>query len=217
MRPAVWCVAETPPAAHCSRRPRSRSRDAMARVLARAWPSSCIRFSSETPPAVHRSVGSRTSASVRPSRSNARHFTAPVLKSQPVTTRSSGTQRRGSVTGRLLSEDRGQRTEDRGMRHHLSFQASQHTTDLCPLSSVLCPLTKEYVMTGPEAIQSALRSSKAFMERLLADLSDADLLVRPVPGANHIAWQLGHLIAAESHLAQASLPDAKYPALPPGF
>ena len=72
-------------------------------------------------------------------------------------------------------------------------------------------------MTGPEAIQSALRSSKAFMERLLADLSDADLLVRPVPGANHIAWQLGHLIAAESHLAQASLPDAKYPALPPGF
>ena len=26
------------------------------------------------------------------------------------------------------------------------------------------------------------------------DLADADLLLRPVPGMNHIAWQLGHLI-----------------------
>jgi len=34
----------------------------------------------------------------------------------------------------------------------------------------------------------------------LGDLSDADLLVRPVPNANHIAWQLGHLISSEKHL-----------------
>ena len=26
------------------------------------------------------------------------------------------------------------------------------------------------------------------------DLADRDLLLRPVPGMNHIAWQLGHLI-----------------------
>ncbi len=26
------------------------------------------------------------------------------------------------------------------------------------------------------------------------DLADADLMLRPVPGMNHIAWQLGHLI-----------------------
>ena len=32
---------------------------------------------------------------------------------------------------------------------------------------------------------------------LVSDLSDADLLVRPVPQANHIAWQLGHLILQE--------------------
>jgi hypothetical protein len=72
-------------------------------------------------------------------------------------------------------------------------------------------------MTGPEVIQAALKSTKTVMEMLLADLSDADLLVRPVPGANHIAWQLGHLIASEAHLAKDSLPGAKYPPLPPGF
>ena len=44
----------------------------MARVLARAWPSSCNRLSSETPPAVHRSVGRRTSARMRPVTSKAR-------------------------------------------------------------------------------------------------------------------------------------------------
>ena len=49
-------------------------------------------------PRVHRSVGRRTSASVLPSRSKARHLTAPVLKSQPVTIRSAGTQRSGSAT-----------------------------------------------------------------------------------------------------------------------
>jgi hypothetical protein len=72
-------------------------------------------------------------------------------------------------------------------------------------------------MTGPEAIQAALKSSQAVMEMLLGDLSDADILVRPVPAANHIAWQLGHLIASEAHLAKDALPGAKYLALPPGF
>lgn len=28
----------------------------------------------------------------------------------------------------------------------------------------------------------------------LDDLTDGDLLIRPVPGMNHVAWQLGHLI-----------------------
>jgi hypothetical protein len=51
----------------------------------------------------------------------------------------------------------------------------------------------------------------------LGDLSDADLLVRPAPGANHIAWQLGHLISGEIHLAKDQLTNAKYPALPQGF
>ncbi len=72
-------------------------------------------------------------------------------------------------------------------------------------------------MTGPQAIQTALKSSQFLLPMYLSDLSDADLLVRPAPGANHIAWQLGHLIVSESHLAKEGLPNAKYPALPKGF
>src|SRR4051794_38192097 len=41
-------------------------------------------LNSDTPPSVHRSVGNRTSATTWPATSNARHLTAPVLKSHPV-------------------------------------------------------------------------------------------------------------------------------------
>jgi hypothetical protein len=52
---------------------------------------------------------------------------------------------------------------------------------------------------------------------LLSDLSDADLLVRPVPRANHIAWQLGHLIIQESELIGSQDLGVKYPELGKGF
>jgi hypothetical protein len=47
------------------------------------------------------------------------------------------------------------------------------------------------------------------------DLTDADFLLRPVPGMNHIAWQLGHLITA-SKMTLGSLGQPA-PALPAGF
>jgi len=72
-------------------------------------------------------------------------------------------------------------------------------------------------MNASSAIQTALAGTQNVFNRYLADLSDADLLVRPVPGANHIAWQLGHLIAAEIQLAGPQLPTVEYPALSPGF
>jgi hypothetical protein len=47
------------------------------------------------------------------------------------------------------------------------------------------------------------------------DLADADLFLRPVPGMNHIAWQLGHLITStHGMLAGIGQPT---PALPAGF
>lgn len=50
----------------------------------------------------------------------------------------------------------------------------------------------------------------------LKDLSDEDLMVRPQEKMNHIAWQLGHLVASEhehiNQLAADSMPD-----LPNGF
>jgi hypothetical protein len=50
----------------------------------------------------------------------------------------------------------------------------------------------------------------------LADLTDADLLVRPAPGCNHIAWQLGHLIQAEHGMLEGASPGSM-PKLPEGF
>jgi uncharacterized damage-inducible protein DinB len=72
-------------------------------------------------------------------------------------------------------------------------------------------------MTGPAAIQLALKSTQFLLSEYLKDLSDADLLIRPVLGANHIAWQLGHLITSERVLVTAELPKATYPELPAGF
>ncbi len=71
-------------------------------------------------------------------------------------------------------------------------------------------------MTGPQALHLALDNSRNLVGYYLADLSDADLLVRPVPGANHIAWQLGHLIVSERQLG-AQIPGSSYPDLPAGF
>jgi hypothetical protein len=71
-------------------------------------------------------------------------------------------------------------------------------------------------MNAKEAIQYTLNSTQNLLGWYLGDLSDADLLVRPVPGANHIAWQLGHLINSEQKLG-ISVPGAVYPELPAGF
>src|SRR5947209_3324613 len=72
-------------------------------------------------------------------------------------------------------------------------------------------------MHGVDAIRTALQSTQHLLTWFLADLDDADLLVRPVAGANHIAWQLGHLIASERRLVSQQLPAAAYPELPAGF
>jgi hypothetical protein len=72
-------------------------------------------------------------------------------------------------------------------------------------------------MTGTNAIKTSLEATSWLFTNSLTDLSDADLLVRPVPAANHIAWQIGHLINSEHGLVLAQLPDAKFPALPAGF
>jgi hypothetical protein len=72
-------------------------------------------------------------------------------------------------------------------------------------------------MNGKDAIKTALTGTQNMMGMYLSDLSDADLVVRPVPNANHIAWQLGHLISAEISLLKDYLPAGTYPELPAGF
>jgi hypothetical protein len=72
-------------------------------------------------------------------------------------------------------------------------------------------------MTANDAIQNSLTSTQWILKQLLNDFTDAELLVRPVPGANHTAWQLGHLIAAEHGMLLSQFPQAKLPPLPAGF
>ncbi len=68
-------------------------------------------------------------------------------------------------------------------------------------------------MNAKDAIKTTLTSTQQLIGQYLADFSDEDLLVRPVPAANHTAWQLGHLIASETMLG-GMLRGATYPELP---
>jgi uncharacterized damage-inducible protein DinB len=69
-------------------------------------------------------------------------------------------------------------------------------------------------MKTKDAIKGFLTSTRDLLPMYLADLSDADLLVRPVPGANHMAWQLGHLINSEKDLVKAAVAQAAMPDIP---
>ena len=63
-------------------------------------------------------------------------------------------------------------------------------------------LLAESVMTGP-----------SMLAMTLSDFSDAEMLVRPVPTANHATWQLGHLIkSAHGMLTGCGAPLAPLPA-----
>jgi uncharacterized damage-inducible protein DinB len=83
-----------------------------------------------------------------------------------------------------------------------------------PSSFLISP--EKTFMTAKDAIRKALHSNQDMLKSFLGDLSDADLLVRPVPTANHIAWQLGHLIAAEAWM-QSMIPGTTPISLPDGF
>ena len=71
-------------------------------------------------------------------------------------------------------------------------------------------------MNTQDAIRATLNTSSMVLSRYLEDLSDADLMLRPGPGCNHIAWQLGHLIASENQLLEAVAPGSGIK-LPEGF
>jgi hypothetical protein len=73
------------------------------------------------------------------------------------------------------------------------------------------------IVNAKDVIKTALDSNRSMLTMYLSDLSDADLLVRPAPGANHIAWQLGHLIAAEANFVLPNLPGGVAAELPAGF
>ena len=71
-------------------------------------------------------------------------------------------------------------------------------------------------MSTASQIQHVLAMPTFVAQTYIADLTDEELLIRPHEKANHIAWQLGHLIVWENHLNNMVCPDSM-PALPEGF
>ena len=71
-------------------------------------------------------------------------------------------------------------------------------------------------MNAQDAIKLSIDTGEMMTMAYIGDLSDADLLIRPVPGCNHINWQIGHLIVAENGILSKIAPDAA-PPLPAGF
>jgi hypothetical protein len=71
-------------------------------------------------------------------------------------------------------------------------------------------------MQAKDVIKTTMDFSDQIVNSYLNDLSDADLMLRPVEGMNHIAWQLGHLISAERMFVEELKPGS-CPPLPAGF
>lgn len=70
-------------------------------------------------------------------------------------------------------------------------------------------------MTAKDAIKQVVELSDMVMGAYVGDLKDEELLVRSVPGSNHIAWQLGHVISSEH--AMLGMLGHRQPTLPVGF
>lgn len=71
-------------------------------------------------------------------------------------------------------------------------------------------------MNARQVLTSTIGMSQMVMKKYVGDLDDADLLRRPGTGCNHLAWQLGHLIASECGILNSLVAGAA-PELPAGF
>jgi hypothetical protein len=70
-------------------------------------------------------------------------------------------------------------------------------------------------MTAKDLIRQIIEFGHMVTRAYVEDLTDAELLVRSVPGSNHAAWQLGHLIDSVRGLLVAI--GCQAPSLPAGF
>src|SRR4051794_30444684 len=71
-------------------------------------------------------------------------------------------------------------------------------------------------MNAKDVLIHNMKMADRVTSSYLGDLTDEELLLRPVPGQNHIAWQLGHLLSSERHFVEL-VKRGSCPALPAGF
>jgi hypothetical protein len=55
-------------------------------------------------------------------------------------------------------------------------------------------------MTPIELLADTITRNAELLKMTLADFSDQDMLARPVPAANHAAWQMAHLVGSTAQL-----------------
>jgi hypothetical protein len=70
-------------------------------------------------------------------------------------------------------------------------------------------------MSTKDILRESVGLGHMLAKTYVGDLSDAELLVRSVPGSNHIAWQMGHMIGSTQQMLMALAQPA--PELPAGF
>lgn len=71
-------------------------------------------------------------------------------------------------------------------------------------------------MDVKSAIKETFGISNMVLNSYVGDFTDAELMRRPGPGCNHVAWQLGHLISSECGLMNG-IQAGSAPQLPAGF
>ncbi len=71
-------------------------------------------------------------------------------------------------------------------------------------------------MAHKQMLAEVFAGNLELLKMELADFTDAEMLCRPVPKANHALWQLGHLVNSEVTLMNAAVPGS-VPALPEDF
>jgi len=71
-------------------------------------------------------------------------------------------------------------------------------------------------MNANEALQVNIEMADTIAMAYLQDLSDEELMHRPAPQANHIKWQLGHLLSSDNQMINGVTPGKLDP-LPEGF
>src|SRR4051794_31478991 len=61
-------------------------------------------------------------------------------------------------------------------------------------------------MSPTELMSDVITRNADILKMPLADFSQAEMLARPVPGANHATWQIGHMIGSAAHSFAAIAP-----------
>jgi hypothetical protein len=71
-------------------------------------------------------------------------------------------------------------------------------------------------MKDVDYLLEVYRRAKGLVLAHLGDIQDAEMCARPADAANHVAYQVGHLIASTTNLINMATPGAM-PALPEDF